>query len=123
MEALARGLKFPPGSHEESVFIRYTERRASIEYLKILTIVNAIITAGNNIVAAVSESDQTPTNEKLKKSFDGLQELLVPHAAEDRKKKAQEAQSLLKAELDRGPITFRVGQETRKDLRQRKRRS
>lgn len=123
MEALARGLSFPPRSHEESVFIRYTERRASIEYLKILTIVNAIITAGNNIVAAVSNSDHTPTNDKLKKTFDSLQELLVPHAAEERKKKAQEVQELLKTELDKGAITFRVGQEARKDLRRRKRRS
>lgn len=124
MEALSRGLRIKPGSHEESIFTRYTERRASIEYLKILTVVNAIITAGNNIVAAVSKSDQNPTSEKLKQSLDGLQNLLLPHVAEERENKAKDAKQMLQQELDKGPITFRVGKSMSvKDLRRRKRRS
>ena len=87
-----------------------------------MTIVNAIITTGNNIIAAVSKSDATPTNDKLKKSFDMLQGLLTPHAAEDREKVASEAKHLLEDEMKKGTISFRVGREQGKDLRSRKRR-
>lgn len=87
-----------------------------------MTIVNAIITTGNNIIAAVSKSDQTPTNDKLKKSFDALQDLLTPHAAEERERVATRAKDLLSEEMGKGKISFRVGREQGKDLRRRKRR-
>jgi hypothetical protein len=121
MEALAKGLHFYPGSHEESIFMRYTERRASIEYLKILTLVNAIITTGNTIVAAINKSDQTPTSDKLRQSFDALQDLLMPHEAENREAKAREAKLLLQEEIDKGKITFRpMKKPGGRDFRKRK---
>jgi len=88
-----------------------------------LTIVNAIITTGNNIIAAVSKSDATPTDDKLKKSFDALQDLLTPHAAEEREKVAERAKSLLAEEMGKGKISFRASPRSSRDMRSRKRRS
>lgn len=87
-----------------------------------MTIVNAIITTGNNIIAAVSKSDQTPTNDKLKKSFDALQDLLTPHSAEAREQASLKAKNLLSDEMGKGTVSFRVGRDQGKDLRRRKRR-
>lgn len=88
-----------------------------------MTIVNAIITTGNNIAATISKSDATPTDDKLKKSLDALQDLLTPHAADAREKVAENAKALLAEEMAKGTLSFRASPRSSRDMRSRKRRS
>lgn len=75
--------------------------------MKLMVVVNAIISVGNRVCAAVSSSD-TPTSDALKKSIDSLKQLLLPHWAEDTERRAKAAKDMLVKEVTRGPLTVKV---------------
>lgn len=72
-----------------------------------MTVCNAIISVGNNIVAAVSKGE-SQGGDALKKSIEALQKSLVPHWSEDSDKKAKIARQKLMAEVQRGPLKIKV---------------
>jgi hypothetical protein len=82
-----------------------------------MTIVNAIITVGNGIRAALSKSADTPSSDALNKSVDALKEALLPHWAEETDKRAQEARAKLLEEMNRGPLKVQVMGKEKKSKR------
>lgn len=83
-------------------------RHAEIEYLKTMTVVNAIMVVGNAIRSTIAGSGETPSSDALDKSLEALKEALLPHWSEDTKKRSAEAMKKLKQEMDGGPLKVQV---------------
>lgn len=92
-------------------------RRAEAEYLKVMVIVNAIITGCNSVVAAVSKSPEGSSSDALNKSLDGLKSVLLPQWAEENEQRAGEARKKLMAEMNRGPLKIQVMSNSKKKKR------
>jgi len=107
-QMMARGLRYEPGSMEDT-FARIgleTERR--IEYVKTLAIVNAIIGVGNHVVSAISQSPgDSKGGEAVTKALEALKEMLLPEDKERTDDKAKKAKAYLEREATKGPIKFR----------------
>lgn len=112
------GLRYDPGSLEEGLARRAFERESEIEFLKLVTVCNAIMSVGNQMTAAVSKSE-APGNDAFKKSVDAVQKMLVPHWAEDTDRKAKKARETLIKEVGRGPLKIKVLGKDRKTKRRR----
>jgi hypothetical protein len=108
-QMLSRGLRYEPGSMEDT-FARIgleTERR--VEYIKTLAIVNAIISVGNHVVAAITQSPgDAKGGDSVTKTLEALKEMLLPEDKERTESKAQRARRVLEEEATKGPIKFRT---------------
>lgn len=69
--------------------------------------VNAIISVGNSIRSTLANAD-APGSDALNKSMDALKELLLPHWAEDKTRRAAEAKKVLEREVAGGPLKVKV---------------
>ena len=83
------------------------KRRAEIEYLKLMAVVNAIISVGNHVSAAVTKGD-AGGSDALNKTLDTLRELMFPSIKEEQDLKAKKAKELLAKEMAGGPIKVQV---------------
>ena len=94
----------------EDTFARYgVELERRIEYTKTLAVINAIISVGNHITAAVTGSQGTKDDgDKVTKTMEALKALLVPEVAEKTTRDARRAKELLKREAEGGPIKFQA---------------
>lgn len=72
-----------------------------------MAICNAIISTGGNIISAINKGEGSG-GDALKKSVDAVQNMLVPHWAEDTKKRAARARETLIKEASRGQIKIKV---------------
>lgn len=105
---LARGLEFEYGSAKERLIRIAIERERQIEYLKTVSLVNAIIGVGNLVAAAVTESPGNQLgDDKLTKALELLKDLLIPEEGEQTSEKAKEAKAKLAAEIEKGPLKVR----------------
>lgn len=104
---MASGVKYEVGSFEEGLAILAIQRRAELEFLKVNTIVKAII-SGANIVAAAVTGGESGGLDSLNKSIDSLKGFLLPHLREETDRTARRYKETLKAEMDKGPITVKV---------------
>lgn len=102
------GLKYEPGTLEESLARRAFDRKNEIEFLKVLAVCNTITTVGNGIIAAVSKSDAPGGGDSVKKTIDALQALLVPQWAEDTERKAKKAREVLVREVSKGIVRIKI---------------
>lgn len=75
--------------------------------MKINTIVNAILTVGNLISAAVTGGEFSGSD-ALNKSLNALNDELLPHNAQERKRKAARAKLILQEEVKKGPLKIKV---------------
>jgi flagellar motor component MotA len=82
-------------------------RRAEIEYLKLMAVINAIIATGNSIAAAVT-GNESSGGDSVNKTLESLKELLLPHWKEEQDRKAIKAKELLRKEVAGGPIRVQV---------------
>jgi hypothetical protein len=106
---LARGVCYEAGSIRDTFARIGMEKENTIEYVKTLAIVNAIISVGNHIVAAGSGgSGQSKGKDALSSTMEALKHLLVPEEAERTTKDALRAKKLLESEAKKGPIKFRT---------------
>lgn len=112
------GLRYELGSLEEGLARRAFERESEIEFLKLMSVCNAILSAGNQVTAAVNKGE-SPGNDALKKSLDAVQKLLVPHWAEDTDRRAKKVRETLVEEVSRGPLKIKVLGKDRKTKRRR----
>jgi len=103
-ELLSRGVKYEMGTPEDTFARIGLERQKKIQYAQTQVIVNAIITVGNSIAAAVSGGANDGGGKALTQSIEALQELLMPEEAEKKAKQAARAKDLLEREIKRGPI-------------------
>ena len=92
-------------------------RRAEAEFLKTMTVVNAIITGCNSVVAAVNKSSEGASSDALNKSLDALKSVLLPHWAEENEARAGEAKKKLMEEMNKGPLKFQVMSNNKKKRR------
>lgn len=98
------------------------ERRNEIEYIKLVTTINAIIHAGNAVVAAVT-GQTNPEGDALKKSLEGVRKMLLPQNEEALQSKAERAKELLTQEASKGPLKIKaVGTDQKRSGRVRIRR-
>lgn len=123
-ELLSRGVKYEVGTPDDTFARIGLERQKKIQYAQTQVIVNAIITVGNSIAAAVSGSSNDGGGKALSQSLDTLQELLMPEEAEKKAKQATRAKDLLAREVSKGPIKFtkmgRQGKRRARSLRKKK---
>ena len=82
-----------------------------------MVLVNAILTAGNSVVAAVSKSGESPSSDALNKSLDAFKSVLLPHWAEENEQRAGEAKKRLMEEMGRGPLKIQVMSNAKKKRR------
>jgi hypothetical protein len=82
-------------------------KRGEVEFLTLIAVVNAILTAGKTVAAAVT-GNESPGTETLNKSIAAVKTLLLPHWAEDTERKAQSAKELLMREVAKGPFQIKV---------------
>ena len=82
------------------------KRESQIQFLTTLCLINAIISTGNNVAAAVSGGD-APVGDTLKKTTDQLRDLLLPELAESRDEAAARIKDELEKEMNRGPLKVR----------------
>jgi hypothetical protein len=85
----------------------HIQRREEIEYLKLMAIVNAIITAGNKIAAAVTSSEFTGSD-SLNKLLDIIKEQMMPQNKEALEERARKIKEMLEKEVAGGPIQVQV---------------
>ena len=104
---LSQGVRYPWDSLEESLAVIAYQRRAEVEFLKLITLVNAIILVGNRISAAVTGGD-SPGGDSVKKNIDALESLMLPHRAEEREVKAKKVKGILEREAAGGPLKIKV---------------
>jgi hypothetical protein len=102
---------------EESLAIIALKRRAEIEFYKTMAVINAIITVGNGITKAITQSPDSGSSDALNKTVDVLKEALLPHWAEDTDKRAKEARAKLEEEINRGPLKIQVMSKSKKKRR------
>lgn len=108
-EMLARGISHEYRSSKDKLARIAIERERRIEYLKTVTLVNAIIGVGNVIAAAVSGSPGNQLGgDKITKSLELLKELLIPEESEKTEKQALEAREKLSKEVAKGPLKVRA---------------
>ena len=84
------------------------ERERRIEFLKTLTIFNAIIQVGNSVAAAVSKSSSADNRDLSGKAIDELKKLLLPDEAEKLEEKTDRIKRMLQEESARGPIRVKT---------------
>jgi len=113
-ELLARGVRYEPGSVEDSFARMGLERERKAQFLTTLAVINAIIETGNRIVAATTQSAAPQGNDTLQKTLDLLRSMLLPAEAERLDKKARMAKRYLEGEVQRGPVKFRPMSRPRK---------
>lgn len=90
------------GSLEESLAVSALNRRAEIEYVKVMAIVQAIAGAGK------AAFDGAFPQDAMNKTLGSLQELMLPHWADETKKKALDVRRKIVAEHNKGPIQIKV---------------
>ena len=114
------GRAYEFGSIEETLAISAVQRKAEIEYLKVQAIVNAIISVGNHVSAAVSGSESSKSD-ALNKSLESLKYKLLPQYAEGKEARARDVKKILMEEAARGPLKIRVvdGETGKKKKRRR----
>lgn len=79
------------------------ERENEVEFLKILSVISAIITVGNNMAAALT-GQNSPGGDNLSKLIDNLQELMMPHRKELMEKKVEKYREIMLEEQKRGEL-------------------
>lgn len=80
-------------------------REQNIRFLTTMSMINAIISVGNSIVSALSESASPQGNgDALKKTIASLRELLLPTDHAETEKRAAAVSALLESEVAKGPI-------------------
>jgi hypothetical protein len=84
------------------------EHDNEIEYLKILAVVNAIMTVGNNLISVMTQSNSPTSSDNLNKVLEALKDVMLPHYAEATKKKALEVRERIIKESTGGPIKIQV---------------
>jgi hypothetical protein len=113
---MLNGVKLEHDSLEESLARVAFEKHAEIEFLKVMAICNAVMTGSQAIMSQIA-GGQNVSTDALKKSIDALQKLLLPHWAEDTKKKAEKAKQTLMREVSRGPLKVKVVSRSKKRRR------
>lgn len=79
------------------------ERESEVEFLKILSVISAIITMGNNMAAAMT-GQNSPGGDNLSKLIDQLQELMMPHRKELAERKVERYREIMLEEQKRGVL-------------------
>lgn len=116
MRMLASGLSYEFGSLEESLTSLALNKESEIEYLKVVTIVNAIISTGNAIRASITGSDSSGSD-SMKETLEELRDIMLPHLAENREEKAKQVKERLAEEHQKGPLQIKVMEDNRKRRR------
>jgi hypothetical protein len=101
---------------EESLAIIALQRRSEIEYMKLLVVVNAIMSTGSNMVAGLS-GQAASGGDGLKKALAHLEKMLLPHHQEDTDRKAHDAKRVLLDEVAKGEIKYKVVGQSKKRRR------
>ena len=101
MEILKLGLDVPIGSIQETFILKSLHQEKLVEYLKSVVQVNATLSAGNMVAAALSEGASSPSNDKLQNVLNYLKELLLPEYGEDTEARAERAKALLDEEQNK----------------------
>jgi len=121
-EFLIRGLDIPFGSAREQLAHRALERQRHVEYLKTLTIFNAIIRVGNSICATLSQSPQSSGKDSAGESLELLKGLLLPGETERMAEKTAKIKRLLQEENRKGPILVKAMDDVGRTNKARRRR-
>jgi hypothetical protein len=79
----------------------------NVQFVTTMAIINAIIYAGNNIVASNSEANSSGGAEHLKKVISLMTDLLLPKDDRETQKRADQVKELLEKEINKGPIKVR----------------
>jgi len=82
-------------------------RKQNVQFMTTLSIVNAIISVGNNIISAISGGSSSGGSDNLKKTLDSLKDLLLPEDESYKKLRDKKVINKLEAELARGPFKVR----------------
>lgn len=101
-------MKLEVGSLEEGLAVAISEHDNEIEYLKLLAIINAIMSVGNSLISVMTQSASTTSSDNLTKVLDALKETMLPHYGEATKKKALEVRERIIRESSKGPIKIQV---------------
>ena len=118
---LSRGVQYKLGSVEDGLARVAVERERRIEYLKTVTLVNAIIGVGNVVAAAVTGSPNNQLGgDKVTKSLELLRDILLPEDSEGREKQATSAREKLAKEMAKGPLKVRAAGNPSKTRRTKK---
>lgn len=104
---MAQGVQYPFGSLEESLAIMGYLHECNTRFVTTISIINAIIYVGNNIVASGSESATGGGPDHLKKVLGILRDTLIPEDEDEKAKKARRVLDLLEAEVNKGPLKVR----------------
>lgn len=104
---MANGVKLEVGSLEEGLAVAITEHDNEIEYLKILAIINAIMSVGNSLISTMTGANST-SSDNLTKTLEALKETMLPHYGEATKKKALEVRERIIRESSTGPLKIQV---------------
>lgn len=97
------------------------KRRSKIDFLTTLSIINAIILAGDRVAASVSGSGSAPSVDDLSKLVDELRGLYMPEVAEELRKKTESMKAKLAKEYDQGPLYIRAPHRKNKNTVRRRR--
>jgi hypothetical protein len=96
------------GSLEESLSMWAIEQEGETEYLKILCIINAIMTAGNSIRGAISQmaggQADPPSGKELENALKALEEKLLPGRKGNLDEKAKKYRKILLDEHKKGEL-------------------
>ncbi len=79
------------------------ERETEVDFLKILSVISAIMTVGNNLAAALT-GQNSPGGDNLSKLIDNLQNLMMPHRQELMEKKVERYREIMLEEQKRGEL-------------------
>ena len=79
----------------------------NVQFVTTMSIINAIIYVGNNIVASGSEGGTSGGPDNLKKVIGMLRDLLLPEDVAEKDKRAKKVMDMLEAEVNKGPIKVR----------------
>lgn len=93
---------------EESLAVAINEHDNEIEYLKLLAVINAIMSVGNSLISAMTGSNSTQSGDNLTKVLDALKDMMLPHYGESTKKRALEVRERIIRESSNGPLKIQV---------------
>lgn len=94
-------------SLKEGLAIEAVLHENYVRYLTTLTIVNAIITVGNQISSAVSSGGSSGSGDALKKTLDELRLLLIPGEKERAAEKVRRVKETLEREVSKGSFKIK----------------
>jgi len=86
-----------------------------VRYMTTLTVVNAIITVGNQVVSALAPGGTQSTGDALKKSIDELRLILLPGEKERAAEKLRAVKETLEREVAKGPFKVKLMSRGKKD--------